>query len=158
MAGAALTVVAAVIETVMTVAALLQGVSATESAAVLTAAATALTVAAIALMVSAAIPIFHKGGLITAHQGWGPDSRLIHAQTGEGIINRGAMRRLERNYGPGTFGYLNRGQMPPGAGGGAGGGGVVINNHFPNQSQVEVDRFARRLGWALRRQDLGSLA
>lgn len=56
--------------------------------------------------------MFHDGGLV-AHNGLAPDEVPIIAQTGEGVLNRGAMNRL----GSDNLRRLNRGQ-PMSMGGG----------------------------------------
>lgn len=107
---------------------------------VLSLAATALQVAVILMKASSILP-FHHGGIITAHQGWGPDSRVIHAKVGEGVLRERAMSTMRRAYGPGAFNYLNRHGVLPG-GGSDGQVNVTINPRY-EMTKSEWERNVR---------------
>jgi hypothetical protein len=70
----------------------------------------AIQTAASLLMIAAAvdaIPFFHGGGMITAHQGWprlAPDERVIRAQIGERVLSRAQNRDYEAGRPGGSVG------------------------------------------------------
>jgi hypothetical protein len=124
------------------------------SAGALTSAAGALEAAAAALAAASIFHeggvVMHQGGILRAHQGLALDERLVVVQTGEGILSRRAMARLEARYGPGAFERLNRGE--PVAGGGitvhvhAGGGGPQDQAYWNRQARYIRVALARELG------------
>jgi len=128
------------------------GTGLTMSAGALTSAAGALQAAAAALAAAgifhAGGVVMHQGGILRAHQGLALDERLVVVQTGEGILSRRAMARLEARYGPGAFERLNRGEP-------VAGGGITVHVHAGGagpQDQAYWNRQARYIRVALARE------
>jgi hypothetical protein len=98
--------------------------------------------------------IMHGGGAVMAHvgltAGFGSDERLIRAKVGEGFLSVAAMSRLEAAR-PGGFGRLLQGEYPPAPHEGRS-VQVFQTITIARQNQVEIDRFARRLGQSIQRQ------
>lgn len=81
---------------------------------------------------------FHEGGMIRAHRGWPGlrnDEVPIIAQTGERVLTR----EQNRAYEAGMVGGGNT--------------NTTIYVNLPNQSQMELDKFARNITRSLKRQE-----